>query len=398
MGLGKGALAAKGGGHFGFPVIPGQNPWLDVLRAIAVLVVVGRHGAYDPARYPELFDGATAGAWLSATLNNGWVGVDLFFVLSGFLIGASLLKRMQTRKAYAWDYFRARILRIVPAFLVVMLVIMSGVVPFFEVRSNDLTRSFWVHALMLQDYLRADINIAFWSLGVEEKFYIVAPLLVGTLLALPAKRGLRVLALLLFMSPVARTMGFVFHPPANYAGFFYDLRSPFHMCLEPLVLGVSVAYAQHQGWLRMGVSRAKWALGGSLAVLAGWMMAGDSMAVLSLWDAMVQPLFLAVLCAVMVAAAVELKAVRVRGEAGFRTVARLSYALYLVHGPVIPMCLFAATALGVGALGFWGLYLVAAFAAAAALHFAVEKPFLHLKDRLTARDRARRPVSGFAKA
>ncbi|MEL6324033.1 MAG: acyltransferase family protein, partial [Pseudomonadota bacterium] len=67
--------------YFAFPPIRGQNPWLDALRAIAVILVLLRHGE----RIVPLSDAG----WTAPVHNlfiNGWVGVDLFLVLSGYLI------------------------------------------------------------------------------------------------------------------------------------------------------------------------------------------------------------------------------------------------------------------------------------------------------------------------
>jgi peptidoglycan/LPS O-acetylase OafA/YrhL len=80
-----------------------------------------------------------------------------------------------------------------------------------------------------------------------------------------------------------------------------------------------------------------------------------------------------------------------RFEAMPRAVARLSYALYLVHYPLLPVALAAGAAAASPAATFWLVYLAAAFAAAALLYWAVEKPFLKVKDELL-RGAARREI------
>ena len=73
-------------GYFAFEKRPGDNAWLDLVRAIAIALVLLRHGSAaiaPPSAVPAFF---------KHSLLNGWVGVDLFFVLSGYLISQHLLR------------------------------------------------------------------------------------------------------------------------------------------------------------------------------------------------------------------------------------------------------------------------------------------------------------------
>ena len=133
-------------------------------------------------RYVRFYDAAhpllpIAGWDAAAPLLNGWVGVDLFFVLSGFLISKHLLAQRETSKGLALGpYLVKRALRIVPAYYAVLLVVAAGLVPLYAVPQEALALRLGYHALFLQDYLPANIVVVFWSLGVEEKFYLLAPL------------------------------------------------------------------------------------------------------------------------------------------------------------------------------------------------------------------------------
>ena len=75
-------------------------------------------------------------------------------------------------------------MRILPAYYVVLGVAAAGWIPFFAVDADLLGLRVIYHALFLQDYLPSNIVIAFWSLGVEEKFYIAAPFVLVPLLRL----------------------------------------------------------------------------------------------------------------------------------------------------------------------------------------------------------------------
>ena len=65
-----------------------------------------------------------------------------------------------------------------PAYYAVLLIVAFGLVSFYPVPAENWGFRLAYHLLFLQDYLPADFNVVFWSLGVEEKFYLLAPFLV----------------------------------------------------------------------------------------------------------------------------------------------------------------------------------------------------------------------------
>jgi peptidoglycan/LPS O-acetylase OafA/YrhL len=135
-----------------------RNKRLDVLRCIAVVIVIAHHA--------NLYHVAT---------KTGWVGVDLFFVLSGFLISGLLYSEYKTHRAIDIKrFFIRRGLKIYPAFWVMLLATMVAQL------------LFWKHSVPLRPYLyelffiqnyHFGIWTHTWSLAVEEHFYIVLPLL-----------------------------------------------------------------------------------------------------------------------------------------------------------------------------------------------------------------------------
>lgn len=156
------------------------RPEIQALRAIAVLAVVVYH--LWPTRLP-----------------GGYVGVDVFFVISGFLITAHLLREAERHSRIDLPAFYARrARRLLPAALVVLLATAIGTVVVLpvqnwpqvarEIVAATLYVENWVLASDSVDYLAQNANIAspvqhYWSLSVEEQFYLVWPLLViGTLL------------------------------------------------------------------------------------------------------------------------------------------------------------------------------------------------------------------------
>ncbi len=154
----------------------GRLPALDGLRAIAILLVLAFHSlAHVPV------------AWVRAVSAPGWVGVDLFFVLSGFLIGGILLDQGGATNYYRVFYAR-RFFRIVPlyALLVIpgLLVLGLGGQRLFAGHSlgDHPTPALWYCPFFLQNVAVAvklilpNYLVPTWSVAVEEQFYLVLPL------------------------------------------------------------------------------------------------------------------------------------------------------------------------------------------------------------------------------
>jgi peptidoglycan/LPS O-acetylase OafA/YrhL len=175
-------------------------PEVQALRAVAVALVVIYH--LEPTMLP-----------------GGFIGVDVFFVISGFLITGHMLREVeQTGRLSLTKFWAGRARRILPASLVaigVTVVVATAVVPVTDwanLQRQALASIFYVQNWVLAgdavDYLAAD-NVAtpfqhFWSLAVEEQFYLLWPLVVvGAALAVRRVRGnrtraLRALVLVLF--------------------------------------------------------------------------------------------------------------------------------------------------------------------------------------------------------
>ena len=156
-------------GYFSIAVSPGPIPELDGLRGIAILLVLLRHAARPI--FDEHGEILRLGSWdIAVPLLNGWMGVDLFFVLSGFLIAHHLQSHWPTQfhVGYLQRYWLKRVLRTFPAYYAVLILVGAGLLPFYRptIEASDV----FVHALFLQDYFGSTWVPAFWSLGVEEKF------------------------------------------------------------------------------------------------------------------------------------------------------------------------------------------------------------------------------------
>jgi peptidoglycan/LPS O-acetylase OafA/YrhL len=145
-----------------------RNTNLDALRAIAILMVLGRHGGMAIAL---LHVSASYAVYWARV---GWAGVDLFFVLSGFLISGLLFKGYQERRRIDISRFYIRRgFKIWPAFYV--LIVTGLLVDLVRPGHHFSMQRLIVELLFVQDYFRGIWGIT-WSLAVEEHFYLILPL------------------------------------------------------------------------------------------------------------------------------------------------------------------------------------------------------------------------------
>jgi peptidoglycan/LPS O-acetylase OafA/YrhL len=128
-------------------------PELDGLRGFAILSVVSIHYFYDPgAKLPRLLH------YFQNLFALGWTGVDLFFVLSGFLIGGILLEA-RTSSNYFKTFYARRFFRIIPVYYLwivcfIVLVVVGGPFSQLDTQSGQLPSinwEIWVHFLFLQN-------------------------------------------------------------------------------------------------------------------------------------------------------------------------------------------------------------------------------------------------------
>lgn len=161
--------------------LPSHYPALDGVRGIAIVWVIAHNVAVaDGAWFPNL-----AGRLFAAGTDAGWVAVTLFFALSGFLITGILLDSRQLPDYYRSFYAR-RVLRIFPLYYAVLLVafvllplVMSPLPPRLAADQPD---QFWLWAYLSNwtqpRSVASNAFPHFWSLAVEEQFYLLWPLLV----------------------------------------------------------------------------------------------------------------------------------------------------------------------------------------------------------------------------
>ncbi len=367
---------------------PGSRlPGLDHLRALAIVLVVVFHcGLFG---HPH---------WVGTVGAFGWSGVDLFFVLSGYLIGGPLLGRLAAGRPLALrEFYVKRLLRIVPAYLAVLLLYFT--IPAFKERGQ--LPPLWRFLSFTQNFgLDLRSGSAFsnaWSLCVEEQFYLLLPPLLLALallrpgryaaLLLPALFGLglflRFYSWMLFVEPLARA-----NDPGLWQPYFEWIYYPSYTRMDGLLCGVGLAALQRLRpalWARLAAYGNAWLLAG-LGLLAGaaWLCRE-----LVDFDAAVFgfPLIAVAYGCLVLAALSPACVLSRRGSRLSAFLAAISYSLYLVHKPLIHLTQVLLSGYGWAADGnaVFLCGLLAALLGGWLLHVLVEQPGLRLRQRLLRR-------------
>jgi len=210
---------------------------LDILRAFAVFLVIGHHAGYF--RY----DGTNKLVASIATFfdQGGWVGVDLFFVLSGFLISGLLFREHQRFNSISFKrFFIRRGFKIYPSFYV-LIVITIFVRSVFGYHTKVDLRQLLCESFFVQDYVYPMWQHT-WSLGVEEKFYLFFPVLLIFLTKIPKYKNQPFKAIpLIFLLLAISVLGLRF----LFALMEWNQYSTFHSRMDSLFFGVVISYYYH---------------------------------------------------------------------------------------------------------------------------------------------------------
>ena len=214
---------------------PSYRPDIDGLRAIAVLLVVIHHA------FP-------------AFLRGGFIGVDLFFVISGYLISTIIFQNLQQGTFSFLDFYTRRVKRIFPALCLVL--IASFIYGWFTLLPVDYKQlgkhmaagaafvsnfAFWNESGYFDGGSKLKPLLHLWSLGVEEQYYIFWPLIV--LLVWKRKLNLLTVCLVLFVLSFAVNMWTV---KSNSTAAFYSPLSRFWELLIGSVLAYTTLHSAQQ--------------------------------------------------------------------------------------------------------------------------------------------------------
>ena len=212
---------------------------LDFLRAVAVFLVIGNHAAVCPPETNFYIHQITR-VWS----RGGWAGVDLFFVLSGFLIGGLLFNEYKKRGAIDVKRFLVRrAFKIYPAFW--FLIAVTLLVNFLS--GDAIYRGGFLSELLFVQNYHPGIWAHTWSLAVEEHFYIFLSFLFFALLAIGKKSATNAFESIPKIFVALAVACFVLRYITDfYFGFSYAVNiEQTHLRIDSLFYGVFLAYLWH---------------------------------------------------------------------------------------------------------------------------------------------------------
>ncbi len=361
-----------------------RYPGLDLLRAIAILWVMLFHAMTEGLGRP----------WRPVG-NLGWMGVDLFFVLSGYLIGSQLLKSYARGEIPAIGaFYLRRAFRILPAYWVVLACYLLFPTA-REARGMQPTWQFLTFTEnLLVDYQHNQAFSHAWSLCVEEHFYLFVPVLIWLLMRRSSWKVSATVCAVIFVGGMALRAwiwrdgldggAVLATQPWRFVELIYY---PTYVRLDGLMAGMILAAIQsfRSEWWRRAMDRPYWLLGAGVAGMA--VAIGLTGSRTGFGGCVFAFPLLGVSMALIVAAAVSPKSVldrfRVPGAGG---IAAITFSLYLSHKMTWHVVQTRLPRLVAG--GGWQAFVVYAAAAlmvGTALYLLVERPFLRLRDRM--RDR-----------
>lgn len=353
------------------------------MRTIAILLVLLFH--YRLFQRPDWI--VTAGVF-------GWTGVDLFFVLSGYLIASQLFGKVVKGRAISMsEFYIKRTFRIIPAYAATLL--LYFLIPAFK--EVDGLSPLWKFVTFTQNfgldqrYYRAFSHC--WSLCVEEQFYLVLPLLIIVMHFF--KAGIKAFLVI----PILFVAGFVIRifvwryyivpvtagTPEFTIAWTKQMYYPTYTRLDGLLAGVAVA--------ALAVFRPEFTKRllqyGNLLLLASIALIGVAYVVCINRQSFTGSVYgfpmVSVAYGVLVLAAISPTCILYKFKSKITSsIAILSYSIYLTHKGIFHLTQQWFGKLGVAGDSILMIVLCVAMAILAALmmRYAVEKPFLKIRDRI----------------
>jgi peptidoglycan/LPS O-acetylase OafA/YrhL len=380
---------------FALDLLDNRFPALHGMRVIAILTVIAYHvtwifGAEQGIELdPDFFT-------QSLTI---FFGMDLFFVLSGFLIGSILLRSVATSGVqHIGRFYLRRVFRTFPSYYLVL----TSLVLAFGLTAHQRQHLVWEYVYGT-NFLPLDrgqtVMFWGWSLALEEQFYLLVPFLFLLLqLFRRVEVRLAMLTALWLTALVVRLAIYYGGQPWNDMDLYGAVYFRTHTRFDPLVAGILIAIVHQRWgkdiavWLKAPFHRALLALP---ALGCFWFLLRSALTLpehaqiirMFLWGTLTSVMYFGL---VPLALYTDGAIVRFLSAPFFRRLATLGYGVYLVHIPIIDHLMVpagkAAQAAHWSMLYVWPLALVSTFllsvAVAYGLHVLVEKPSLRLRDRI----------------
>lgn len=382
---------------FALDLLDNRHPSLHGLRVLAIVSVLQFHVT---AIYTQESGIRLDRRWAEGSMTI-FFGMDLFFFLSGFLIGAILLRSIEVaKKQNVRRFYLRRVFRTFPAYYVV-LTVLACTMTLSAAQHHNLVYEYF-YGTNFTSLRRHDVVMFWgWSLALEEQFYLTVPLFLFVLSRLRSDRARATLLVAVWLSALAiRLWYYRAHRPftdlALYDQIYFRTKTRF----DPLVAGIFLAFIQHRWrepmgrWLTHPFHRALIAIP-TLACL--WLLLdpiilgeqNQQIAHLFLWGTVTSLFYVGTLLLLLHGHGWLPRALSLPI---FRRIATLGYGVYLVHIPVADHILVPVAqrlqAEHTPMLYVWPLSVVAlvvvSLAVSYLIHVLVEKPSLRIRDRFAA--------------
>ena len=355
---------------------------LDNLRALAIILVFFFH-------YNRWFEHP---AWFPEVLKFGWTGVDLFFVLSGFLISSQLFAQIKKEGTFSMkDFYIKRFFRIIPIYLFVLAIYF--LFPFF--REVEALPPLWKFLTFTHNFGADFTNHrtfgVVWSLCVEEHFYLLLPATLLLLLTTGVyKKAFPLIIFLFLLGFLIRLYcwHYVYLPQSNgienRALWVSTIYYPTYCRLDGLLAGVSIAaFFNYLPGIFNRISKhanGLIALGVMILTIA-YFICGNGV---GFNRAIIGFPLVSIGFGCMVLGAIMPTSFLYKWKSGAMTlIAKLSYALYLIHMSLIGVAQKTLSNWGVekDSVVMMLLSVMLCFIVAYVLHIAIEKPFMKMRER-----------------
>jgi peptidoglycan/LPS O-acetylase OafA/YrhL len=378
-------------------LLDNRYPALHGMRVLGIVSVVQWHVTQIFKIYSNL---PMSPAWATTSMSV-FFGMDMFFVLSGFLIGSILLRSIESSGSqHVRRFYLRRIFRTFPSYYLVLTFLVATTALTANQRHN-LPFEF-TYLTNYRSNHRDDVVMPWgWSLALEEQFYLVVPLLFFALRKIRGDVGRLTMLSALWSSTFFTRLVLYLHPFGWGSGTeFVDMYIRTHTRSDTLVAGIILAYVHYRWrapisrWLENPRARAALSLMSlsCLWILLQPTMFGDAatrLVEVFSWGTLTSIMYFGWVLLILHGGDGWVR--RALSAPIFRRIATLGYGVYLVH---IPVCYALITPRardlvyedGWSMTAVWPLsvlvLVMASLAFSYVLHVLVEKPSLRLRDRL----------------
>lgn len=340
-----------------------RSPNLDLIRAFAILMVLMHHVGQNLLSLP---------IWLREYTALGAYGVDLFFVLSGWLIGSLYWREEKKYGVVAIKRFWVRRwMRTIPPYLVVLPIAYLGV---YLLRGQTFD---WAYLLFLQNYRQEmPFFLLSWSLSVEEHFYLIMPLAILFLRSSKLPINI-IMPLAIFLAGFAR----VLDPLAIPAQPFGYPQTATHLNVTGLLLGFWLSYLSIYSpkiWAHLVALSSKCVVILLLAILAIPLLPEGIKYYFG-------STFIAIAFSLGLVYLNERKPLALAKTKAIFLISISSYSTYLTHGLVLHGCLYLSAYLGIPAETVFPIWFCIMLSIGYMMYLIIESPLLLLREKVMPR-------------